>query len=105
MINSQEDVASRLGLVVKAGCCKMQVRAASCRELSAGPIVQPSPWSDSEARAASVELCKDNFFWKLRKLMICSPATGPMSRRIALRCDCLREPLALAHAGPWSNYR
>lgn len=40
MINSQEGVAGRLGLVVKAGCCKMQVRAASCRVFSAEPIVQ-----------------------------------------------------------------
>ena len=52
-------MTGRLGLVVEAGCCKIQVRAASCRVSNAGLIVQPSPWSDAGARAANIELCKE----------------------------------------------
>ena len=105
MINSQEGVAGRLGAVSRAGCCEMQVRAASCRELSAEPIVQPDPWSDSGARAVKVELCRDMILKKLRMFVIRSPAAGSMSRRIDSECDGLQEPLALAHAGPLSNCR
>ena len=43
MINSQEGVAGRLGAVSRAGCCEMQVRAASCRSSVLGQLCSLTP--------------------------------------------------------------
>lgn len=79
----QEGVAGRLGLVVEGSLQQDAGSRCELQGVQCGPVVQPSPWSGTGARAVSVELCKNVCFWKLRKLMIRSPANGSMSRRIA----------------------